>query len=92
MHSLENGRATSEPGYSQWLPVEVVRTGEILGFQCWEWVKRRGLPPIWAKDIDDLARNDEDAVAAKTLAMRYPFYGIYELPDDVEKMPIVEHS
>ncbi|KAL1963501.1 hypothetical protein VTN77DRAFT_8082 [Rasamsonia byssochlamydoides] len=73
-------------------PVEVVSTGEILGFQCWEWAKRRGVPPVWARDTADLARDDEDAVHAKTLAMRYPFYGIYDLPEEVERMPIVEES
>ncbi|KAL1985777.1 hypothetical protein VTN96DRAFT_7399 [Rasamsonia emersonii] len=67
-------------------PVEVVSTGEILGFQCWEWAKRRGIPPVWARDTYDLTRDD------KTLAMRYPFYGIYDLPDEVERMSIVEQS
>lgn len=73
-------------------PVEVVSNGEILGFQCWEWVKQRGIPPMWARDADGLAYDDEDAVSAKTLVMRYPFYGIYDLPDEVERMPIVDLS
>ncbi|KAL1963871.1 hypothetical protein VTN77DRAFT_7677 [Rasamsonia byssochlamydoides] len=64
-------------------PVEVVSTGEILGFQCWQW----------ARGAKYMARNDtKEAVRARMLAMRYSFYGIYELPDEVEKMSIVERS
>ena len=67
-------------------PVVMAMEGTVIGFQNFEW----GGGAKWAEEIEHLKLDDEDAAEVKALAVSYPMYGIYILPEEAEGWEIVD--
>ena len=68
-------------------PLEVVETGEVCGFHNFQW--RKNVIPRWGRDLEALLAGDDVAVEREAFHVRYPMYGSYMLPVEVEEMGIV---
>ena len=61
-------------------PLVVADTGEVLGFQNWEWQGPFRLRRAWADTDEALEQDEEKATGSAAETTLYPFYGSYRLP------------
>lgn len=64
-------------------PLVVSDSGEVLGFQNWEWQGPFGLRRKWGDTDEDLEKNKEEEVDLAVETTIYPFYGSYRLPSAI---------
>ena len=66
----------------------VADTGEILGFQNWEWQGPFLYRQAWAETDESIMKQEEGRSNATAATTMYPFYGSYQLPSIIKSSRI----